>query len=419
MPTGMEYLEQLQRVALQARYGPDYAARLEEERAFLASKEQKQWHEARQNSIVSGFAKLQQKLKRAVPSTDDVKDNLAIMREAEESRRRVSERNYSQLESPFFMDVIEEARLRVEAGYQQQFDENPSELAAEGKNYPSLFQKVIIGSLSDVAFGASAVRVPDTSDYIITMNAGLPQLLSRFSRIFTRLGALVPVEKFERIDFAASEWRDQYGALAREALAARGNEYVLRNFAGAVGDYFGVDLGVKYDHTEFFGPDLMISEAKTISSEVFIIAHEYAHILDGHHVNGWRELGIVKLAKTVQVGAFAKEVEFAADVVAARILLTPLRNLAASAPQERREMMADSLLGGMVHFFTTAKVVEFMQVLLSRRPAYASYHPPIDERITLLADLLSGASYGRLPHNIGRSFALAGVLIEGFQNALE
>jgi hypothetical protein len=267
-----------------------------------------------------------------------------------------------------------------------------------------------------MSFWASAIRVPGSEEHIIALNTGLPQFLSRFSRILTRLAVLVPMDKFERIDFEDPDWVDHYAELARVALAAPENEYVGKNFIAAIGGYFGIDFGVKYNHKEFFGADLMISEAKTVSSEVFILAHEYAHILDGHSIKQWQTLGIVRAVKKVEAGTFPKEVEFAADMVAAQILLAPLRNLPDAAPQMHREMLADSLLGGIVHVFTCATIVEYFQDRLDRKPTVPSYHPSTSERLSLLVELLHKASFGRLPHNIARSLALVEVLVDHFED---
>ena len=416
MASAMEYLEELQVAALTAEYGAGYVKRLAEEQAFLDSRKQKEFHQARRNSILDGLSELQRKTRRFIMSRGETDKFLTTQSEVEEARRRVSERRYSQVESPFFIDVIEAARLRVEAGYNEMSAKLASKSGAPSKDYMALYKKVIIGSLPDMSFWASAIRVPGSEEYIIAFNAGLPQFLSRFSRILTRLAVLVPMKDVERLKFGSSESADHYAGLARAALRAPENEYVGKNFVGAIGDYFGFDFGMKYNHKEFFGADLMISEAKTISSEVFILAHEYAHILDDHAIKQWQPLGIVRAVKKVEAGTFPKEVEFAADMVAAQILLAPLRNLPDSAPQQHREMLADSLLRGMVHVFTCATLVEYFQDRLDRKPSVPSYHPSTSERLSLLVDLLDKASFGRLPHNIARSLALAEALVDHFED---
>ena len=305
------------------------------------------------------------------------------VRVSRKDTKKLMER-YSKFESPIFANTIDRARTIAENALREIHEE-----AKIFKHDAKIIDTIVFGSMPSVLLNAAAIRVPKTDEYVIVMNEGMPRFLARMARIILRADAAISLEGFERLNLRAEGWEDGFRDLVKEAIFEDEHDYLIDHTVAAVCDYFGISIGLAYDHDVYRSFDRLMAEIVTTGAEVFVIAHEYSHVLNGHLVS-WTAETLTMLDDEVEVGDRAPGIEHHADISAMTAILH-----AGNLDPIELGFLADSnifsyyLERGPQHFFICADILEKSAKLLFGTVPNHGTHPPGHERFEILRELTS------------------------------
>jgi len=384
MSKAMEYLELLQRSAYSNLFDEEWLMRRNEHMVtFLTDPNRPARQRARELA--------RQQLKAAGLSEADIEKRLVRSGEPHERLDALpyAPSRYSKHESPIFASTIDQARRIAEEATQvilkKLAEKNP------GKGHPN-FESIAFGSLPNTSMNACAIRVPGESEYVIAINDGLPNFLARIARVIVRLITINSSREPEpfRLDDPDSE--KKYFAGLMEVLASSDSQYVVENFVAAVGEYLGVNTGAVYNHIELNGMDRIFSETMTVGSEVFVIAHEINHIVDGHLIE-WRTIanGLAGV-ESIEVGAWSHSMEMAADVAGLSTVFVAAARGIGNSPGMDGGFYEAWLQKGPQHFLFCAMVVEFLLEQANGAQRISETHPPTNERQRFLLNTIGRRS---------------------------
>ncbi|WP_420386277.1 hypothetical protein [Roseivirga sp.] len=290
-------------------------------------------------------------------------------------------RNYSKYESPIFIATIEQARKIADKGIRHLFGEMSTKDPDKSKEYLAKYESIAFGSLPDTSFNASAIRVGKGEDYIVILNRNVPQFLSRMARIIVKAETSVTPESLKKLNTETDEWKEQYDTMVQDVLKSKQNEYLLDSFLAAIFDYYNIESNFEYEVEKFAGPERILSEIMTIGAEVFIIGHEYNHILDGHLMN-WETSNALPQGIKMDFGKRDHMMEFAADIAGIGNLIVSFGSHAHPfLPNEDYERW---LLNGIQLFFSSAQIIEDFNEAFDVSTTVEDTHPPSSDRFSLL-----------------------------------
>ena len=278
--TAIQYLEEMQREQYLLRYGEGFelALRMSHSTAGL--------------ELALGMAKAKfgrpsaDRDANSAPRTVDEDFQFELLRAVSQNSDRVFDREgdsrYSRYEDPFFARIIEHAWDDIQPfldGLVEWWSQTDQEFAKEAR---ARLEDMVVGAVDHPELNAMSIRPPDTDDYIVVFNSGLPTFLAHLGRIIVGMAAAVPVAEFARANLEDDKGFKRYRKLLAATLTDLTNSFIIQNTLAALLDYCSKPSEFSYDHEDFFGSERWLSETMICGAELFIIGHECAHALLGH-----------------------------------------------------------------------------------------------------------------------------------------
>ncbi len=304
------------------------------------------------------------------------------------------ESRYSRFEDPIFAHMVDNARGKAETYTKKLIEEG----VAQGKipidyarDVSSRIDMLVVGSLPRANLNASAIRVPKSDVYVVVMNEGVPRILARLARIICDVFASASHDVVSTGDSYNENPEKNYAEIVYRILEKPESKYLIDNFEIAIAHYFGFKRNDKYQHKLFKGPARMLSESITIGSEVFIFAHELAHILEP---NKPEEIISNCLPDSTEIDIISRSqaIELSADVSALACMRQWLRPTVDDDKQDiepMNELLTHWTSMGPIHFFSTAIAIEIFQRDLNATSELSDTHPKSRDRLYYSGHLLS------------------------------
>ncbi len=185
-------------------------------------------------------------------------------------------------------------------------------LAQHGKEH--MLSEVLLTRFPTADFNASAVRFP--SGYAVLLNAGLFDILSKFTRIFIALGHVVKVD-YDTSEASVAEADRLRAAELTVSLVATIMLFVGRPMAD-LASKSSVDAATNY--AEFSFEEMMIRSQFLVGMELFVLFHELAHV-DAGHIPFGSSLNAINTELKLAL-AKSHDQEFEADAGAFQFLIS-------------------------------------------------------------------------------------------------
>jgi hypothetical protein len=244
----------------------------------------------------------------------------------------------------------------------------------------------------------NALAAPVKNGTLLLMNTGAMALISKLIRlmvinIFEHLIGNISPQEYFKDQQATFNFKSGQSPLSVAELVER--------IALCVFGYVISDNALSLPNLPILGGPQRISWAHlTLSTEKFIIAHEYGHALAGHLSSARsglhsREIGGLKIYKKLW------DDEFEADLLGARLVLCEARNpwasdkavnISAVDSNELIRARESFAVSGVLIFFAIDRIVTTVsRALYPENPeATWSDHPPSEERSERLLDFFKG-----------------------------
>lgn len=307
---------------------------------------------------------------------------------------------YSQYENPSAMRLIEQIRRCVEPGVLFAVDRIRKSPMADRADFPADLEeqlsRVKFGSLPFSSFNAFAIGGDNYSDHAIVFHAGLLRFVARVSRIVNKLMYAVPVDQHDRIDWHSTSWPKEYESLVVQTLATPVGQRLCQQYIATVDAYFLYDGPYDFD-AQFFYNDISWTSSTHMAfgAEVFIMGHEYAHIIN-------QDFKKLKTAREKVQGVEIQKynpnhgMEHAADLLGATFASNAIgMELERSGvPEDYQTYLKQFYLLGIPLTFACARAVDQYASFFKEKDTVYDTHPNPNSRnrITngLLADLVGG-----------------------------
>ncbi|MEH1833142.1 MAG: hypothetical protein V7L29_13960 [Nostoc sp.] len=372
----ISYLKEIQETLLSIRYGQDFPTLLEAEEEFckgMGTRIRRERQRRVFHSIISSKSTLpgNESFKDIALNSEEYKNIIGIMMKSAEQadskiERALLENQYTEYESPAFIRVINNARLIAMPTVQK--------LAEKAGQGLEKLDSTVFGTVHNTNFNASAIKVPDSDEHIILFNVGMPFFLARIARILMRLQALVPIEKYVKINFQSNDWEQAYRDLVISVLEDCEYVYLTQMLIASVFEYYGIKSDFFYDHEIFDSGERIIAEMLAISAEVFVVGHEFGHIIDGH-LDELQNLRGVVPDKNIEMISRSHSQEYIADIVGNGVVTTVSASL--EGP------LQDYFLQGAQFFFYCNFILESFTKFLTPEISFPDTHPSTVERMRM------------------------------------
>jgi len=247
--------------------------------------------------------------------------------------------------------------------------------AAKLYGYP-VETRPVIGTVQSGQINAATVIVPETGEHLLLLDPGLTGLALLMSKVLA-LSLATPIGDGPKVEFS----------LSQQAIARRldSDPQIEQRFLDAV-LAFAVHERVGNAQQYFLSGTLGgVAGAFCTSMELFVIGHEYGHIIRGHLRDpAASEAVVVDNAEVARI-AYSWDQEFAADAYGGALGVTAFIHSYGGGP-------ALGFVGASA-FFGCLEIIERCQTLLQTgaitpRSQGTSSHPPSTERRRHILEVL-------------------------------
>jgi hypothetical protein len=261
--------------------------------------------------------------------------------------------------------------------------------------------QVKFGSLPFSSFNAFALGGPGYNDHVIVFHSGLIRFVARISRILNKMMWILPRDQHDAIDWRSENWTKQYEDLVRETLNGSVGKKISEQFISVVDEYFLFSGPFEFDLEFFQDESWEMSINMAVGCEIFVMCHEYAHILNGD----FEKLRPIKQKhRKVDVQRYnpSHDMEHKADIVSASIVMQAIHKFVlppeGELPDEIRSFLEQYYLLGIDLFFVCAMLIESFGKLYDVPDVIRDSHPDPSLRAAIVQRAIQeNAGPGLLP----------------------